>query len=936
VDSSTPSNLEALLSQATWVRQLAAHLVRDPDLAEELVQETWRKALETPPTAETPEHGLQAWFARVMRNLVSDRQKESALRSWHERHASRPEAWSQTEIHDRIVLQRELADAVLSLEEPYQSVITLRYLEGLTPKEIAQRQDISYAAVRTRISRGLAMMRARLDKDHGGDRAAWCAIFAGWIAKGPPPQATTAPVAGSLILGMDTKVLAGIVIAWAAALVLVWRVNGTGASRLPAWSPDITRLHADRQLPNDGTPRRIPADRSPVAQAEAPPARVIDREHDLHGNVIDAAGLPIVGAKVEVFRDTSTTYTEIPKATGSRRPVALMSTDAQGEFAIALPVGRPFELHISAENRPTTTLGYRFAGEHVTVQLGPSAVLEGRVTLAANGESVAGALVRVRVLGSALQVFEYASDSETDADGRFRFEALPGVEVALKITPRAAGAPYGRRLVLVPGETHEENVRIEAGDEIRGRVFDADTGEPIPDAEVGEVEWVERMGRANTSGEYVYSGIRPGKGVALQARAPGYGQKTFKFRTQGLDDLPDHVDFPLSRGQVLRGRVIDSNGRTLEGVDVAAVANRRIDPPPTGTDWIGGRTDDRGRFELSGLRRDLNHTLFTRTDDFGAVAYALPASMPEQDVIDLGDVVLPPMSVLQGKLIDESGNAVPDWQVTLRGSNADRWRFSQRDSLDQDVDKFVAERTGRTDDLGRFAFADLAKGEYRVEAGLRDTTARTSKSVSVPRGGVVKDVELVLPGFESISGAVTDAEGRNLVDVSVSARATSAGLGAQSYAMTDSRGHFSLHGLPRGMYSLQIAPLRAHFAGEPLGSRSLLLRELNGVSSGTENLAIVLEAGTLIRGRVVHPDGRGADANVIVRIPGRDDVPGTITEIDGRFTLTVPVGVSVNLEAYPVSLVCPTHPVPDVEGLGGVRQNSVLPSDQEVILRLPR
>jgi RNA polymerase sigma-70 factor (ECF subfamily) len=938
VDASSPQNLEALLSQATWVRQLAAHLVRDPDLAEELVQETWRRALETPPTAEIPEHGLRAWFARVMRNLVSDKQAESDLRSWHERHASRPEAWSHTELHDRVLLQKELADAVLSLEEPYQSVITLRYLEGLTPKEIAKRQDISYAAVRTRISRGLAMLRARLDREHGGDRAAWCAIFMGWIAKGPAPHAAPAPGAGSLILGMDTKVLAGIVVAWAAALMLVWKVNGTGAARVPAWSPDITRLHADRLIPNDGTPRQVPTDRSPVAQAEAPKPRVIDREHDLHGSVIDPSGVPIVGAKVEVFRDTSTMRLEIPRATGNRRPVAVIFTDAQGEFAVALPVGRPFELDISAENRATTKLGYRYAGEHVTVQLGLSAVLQGRVTLAANGESVAGALVQVRTMGSAIRSFLSVSECETDADGRFRFESLPGVEVLLKITPRTTGAPVGRMLVLVPGDTHDENVQIEAGEEIRGRVLDAETGEPIPNAEVGEVEWVERMGRANASGEYVYSGVRPGRALALQARAPGYCQTTFRFRTLGVDDLPDHVDFRLSRGQVLRGRVIDSNGRTLEGVEVAAVANRRMDPPPTGTDWIGGRTDDRGRFELSGLRRDLHHTLFTRTDDFGAVAYALPAPSPEQDVIDLGDVVLPPMSVLHGKVIDESGNAVPDWAVTLRGANEDRWRFSEQDPRDQDVDKFVAERTGRTDDLGRFAFADLAMGEYRVEVGLPYTTARTSRTVSVPRGGIVEDVEVVLRGLESISGTVKDAEGRRLVDVSVSAHSDSAGVGAQSFVLTDSRGHFDLHGLPPGTYLIQVVPMHAHAAEELPGTRTFLLHESNAVSSGEQNLAIVLESGTTIRGRVVHADGAAAEkSRVVVRIPGHDDVPGAITEADGTFKVTVPVRLSFDIEAYPSSLGCMQLPSnPDVPALGGVRQGPLFPSDQELILRLPR
>ncbi len=341
---------------------------------------------------------------------------------------------------------------------------------------------------------------------------------------------------------------------------------------------------------------------------------------------------------------------------------------------------------------------------------------------------------------------------------------------------------------------------------------------------------------------------------------------------------------------------------------------------------------------MSGLRRDLTHTLFTRTDEFGAVAYALPASVSERDVIDLGDIELPPMSVLRGTVIDESGNAVPGWEVTMRGSNEDRWRFGDEDPRDQDVNRLVAERTGRTDDLGRFAFADLAKGEYRVETGLPETTAKTSRSVSVPRSGIVEGIELVLRGLESISGTVTDAEGRGLGDVSVSARGNTAGVSQQAFVLTDSRGHFSLHGLPHGTYLIFFLPLRAHLAGEPGEARTFLLRQLNGVDSGAENLAIVLESGASIRGRVVDADGRGADnSRVVVRIPGRDDVPGAITAVDGRFTLIVPVGVSIDLEAYPASLGCtklPSHP--DVDALGGARQVSVFPGDQEVILRLPR
>ena len=41
------------------------------------------------------------------------------------------ETWSEIDVEERVVLQRRLAEAVLELEEPYRSAITLRYFEAL-------------------------------------------------------------------------------------------------------------------------------------------------------------------------------------------------------------------------------------------------------------------------------------------------------------------------------------------------------------------------------------------------------------------------------------------------------------------------------------------------------------------------------------------------------------------------------------------------------------------------------------------------------------------------------------------------------------------------------------------------------------------------------------------------------------------------------------
>ena len=65
MDSMSPSDrAELALRQTPWLRRLARQLVRDPDDAEDLVQETWVRAFERPPRAgETgSEPSLRAWL----------------------------------------------------------------------------------------------------------------------------------------------------------------------------------------------------------------------------------------------------------------------------------------------------------------------------------------------------------------------------------------------------------------------------------------------------------------------------------------------------------------------------------------------------------------------------------------------------------------------------------------------------------------------------------------------------------------------------------------------------------------------------------------------------------------------------------------------------------------------------------------------------------
>jgi RNA polymerase sigma-70 factor (ECF subfamily) len=60
--------------------------------------------------------------------------------------------------------ERSLAvrEAVGSLEEPYQLVVTLKYLEGLDAAEIGKRLGVPHGTVRAQLSRALPLLREKL------------------------------------------------------------------------------------------------------------------------------------------------------------------------------------------------------------------------------------------------------------------------------------------------------------------------------------------------------------------------------------------------------------------------------------------------------------------------------------------------------------------------------------------------------------------------------------------------------------------------------------------------------------------------------------------------------------------------------------------------------------------------------------------------------
>ena len=247
-----PRPLDELLAHTAWIRRVATSLVREPADIDDVVQGTLLAGLQHPPA---PDSRLGAWLGSVARNLVRKRARGATRRTQRELDAPdyRDPALTPESLVERAELQHLIAAFVLDLSEPFRSTLLLHYFEELSPAEIAQREQIPAATVRSRLKRGLDELRARLDQEHGGKRRAWLAPVAALAAprsghvaltwKGLLIMKTKLTIATGIALALGALLLAGGTIAHRAR----WRSSPTTPASVAPVSTAATRATRARQ-----------------------------------------------------------------------------------------------------------------------------------------------------------------------------------------------------------------------------------------------------------------------------------------------------------------------------------------------------------------------------------------------------------------------------------------------------------------------------------------------------------------------------------------------------------------------------------------------------------------------------------------------------------------------------------------------------------------
>ena len=179
------SDPDGVLASTAWLQALARELVSDAATADDVAQEAWLATHEL--GAGEPAPRSTGWLRAVIRNVAAKLSRSERRRARREHLAAMPEALPSTEeLVQRAELQRLLTDAVLRLEEPFRTTILLRSFGGCSSAAIAAQSGVPEGTVRWRVRRGLALLRAELERRGGQDWLSVQIVLAKLAAASPP------------------------------------------------------------------------------------------------------------------------------------------------------------------------------------------------------------------------------------------------------------------------------------------------------------------------------------------------------------------------------------------------------------------------------------------------------------------------------------------------------------------------------------------------------------------------------------------------------------------------------------------------------------------------------------------------------------------------------------------------------------------------------
>ena len=309
---------DELSRHASWLRVLAARLVRGADEAEDLAQDVWVElARERGPIAH-----LRGFTARIARRLAVRRRESERARTSRDARAARDSARDQAlpgpaELQEHLETQRLLFQELEALAEVHRRALLLQFYEGLSAAEIARRSGMPETTVRSQIRRALEELRARLDRRHGGERRAWVVL----LARLPEGELSSGEIAlGSGVLAYLGK---AVLVAGAASVLFFFWPGRDAREEAPLAVAPVERAQLSSAAPVDDARS---SDQAPGASAPAREAALA-----AEGPAGAARDVTLLVKDAEAGAPLGTFLLELERADGTE---LALTTDVDGRAAL--------------------------------------------------------------------------------------------------------------------------------------------------------------------------------------------------------------------------------------------------------------------------------------------------------------------------------------------------------------------------------------------------------------------------------------------------------------------------------------------------------------------------------------------------------------------------------------------------------------------------
>jgi RNA polymerase sigma-70 factor (ECF subfamily) len=144
------------------------YMVNDVDVAQDLTEQTFLRALEAIHRYENRGIPLLAWLLRIARNLYLNDQRVQRNNSSIRKNSEDAVAASSESCCEAKLNGEEVRQAVGALEGDQRQVIVLRFMDGLSYADVARVLGKSVGAVRVAQYRALRALRRRLEDGNLG------------------------------------------------------------------------------------------------------------------------------------------------------------------------------------------------------------------------------------------------------------------------------------------------------------------------------------------------------------------------------------------------------------------------------------------------------------------------------------------------------------------------------------------------------------------------------------------------------------------------------------------------------------------------------------------------------------------------------------------------------------------------------------------------